>query len=196
MRAIELLDSYEMICDKSLVSGPDYSDGRYSFSLKEADKAAKIREVTIYDVPPNTLLLSMQKYENLKLGNYLKSILKAELGIFMSCDFLLISETKKGLFLTFIELKSREFSNSDVKKQFKGASCFIEYCHAIIEYFLGRPMPKLSAMETRYVLISGRTPRKRPTKYEKYVNLSSPDNYYHHGVGNANASFVPFGKLI
>ena len=98
--------------------------------------------------------------------------------------------------MIFIELKSRGFSNSDVKRQFKGASCFIEYCNAVIEYFLDRPVDKLSSLDTRYVLISGRAPGKRPTKYVKYVNISSPDNFYHHRVGNVNSSSIPFGMLI
>ena len=34
MRPIDLLDSYEKVCDKSLVSSPDYSDSQYSLVLR------------------------------------------------------------------------------------------------------------------------------------------------------------------
>jgi len=196
MQPIDLIKSYQDLYNPSYISHPANTDRGFSVVLAENDKSAKLKEVTVYNVPQKTILLSLHEYEKLKIGNYLKRILNADPGIFKSCDYLIITVMKEELYWVFVELKSEEFKKNYIIQQFKGASCFIEYCNAIIEHFFN-PSIKSMTINTRYVLIAGKPLDKRRTKSIKYTKHTKPEDYYQRNVGKSiKSASVPFEALL
>ena len=181
-----LFKKYKEIYRESFVAYPNEMYGEYSIELKEADRTAKLRKLTVRNVPKDTILLRLHEYSNLNIGNILKQVLNDDSGIFKCCDYLLISIVNKELYFFFIEIKSENVVSSDVKKQFKGAFCFVDYCHAIIQHFYDMPSVKALSSKSYCILISKGTFNKKPTKLKKYIMRSSPDGFSHHKVGVKN----------
>jgi len=196
MQAIDLFNSYKNIYAQSFIIQPYETNKGFGITLTENDKTAKLREVTVYNVPKNTMLLPLDDYSKLGLGNKLKNILQADLGIFQCCDYLLITIVNDEIYLFFIEMKSEKINASDIGRQFKGANCFLEYCHAIIEHFFSIPSPRLSTRNTRYILISGQRPNKQPTKRKSFAKHSKPDDFIHQRVGDDKKASIPFVSLL
>ncbi|MCL1808813.1 MAG: hypothetical protein FWG42_03480 [Clostridiales bacterium] len=198
MMPMDLLICYDKIYIDSFVIHPDEAGGKYSITLIENDTSASLKKLTVSNVPQDTILLPLQRYSELHIGEKLKGIIKGAPGIFKCCDYLIITITQSGMYLIFIEMKSNEFIQSDVSKKFKGANCFIEYCNAIIDNFYDVPLRNKITPKMRYVLITGKRFNKKQTKLkgEKYTKLSSPDNYTCHMVGiENNSASVPFDLL-
>jgi len=197
IQPIDLFNGYNEIYTQSFIVHPDVKDNEYSVTLTEDDRTAKLKKLTVSNVPKNTILLPLHKYSDLCLGNILKNILKSASGIFKCCDYLIVTIAKGKLYLVFIEMKSKEINSVDIKKQFKGASCFIEYCNSIIEYFCNMPSRKSLTINTRYVSVYGNKLNKTPTRRRCYTNHSSPDNFLPYMVGiDDNAASIPFELLL
>ena len=194
MQPIDLFNSYKELYEESFIIKPVETDEGFSVILEENDKSTKLREITIYNVPQNSLLFPLHEYSKLALGEKLKNIINAERGVFKCCDYLLVSLTKDGIYLIFIELKSNKIERSHIIQQFKGASCFIEYCHAIIKHFYDKSLHESPTLNMRYVLVSRQNFNKTPTN--KNIEFSRPDCYYHHKVGNNEVkASAPFGRF-
>ena len=198
IKPIDLFNKYKDVYAEPFVIYPDKSDKEYSVTLTENDHSSKLRKLTVRNVPKDTILLPLHEYSNIELGNKLKNILKSEHGIFKCCDYLLITMVKGKLFLVFIEMKSEQLDSSNIKKQFKGASCFIEYCNAIIEHFYNMPSLKSLTVNPRYVLISKGTLNKRSIKPKTYGKHSSPDNFARLkvSISDKNSATVTFRPFI
>jgi len=93
-------------------------------------------------------------------------------------------------------MKSYKPFNYDVRKQFKGATCFIEYSNAIIEHFYGIKSLKSVPLNMRYHLVYQGTFNKRATQWERYRCPSSPDSFYPHGVEKNKDVSIPFGTFL
>jgi len=197
LQPMDLFNKYKDIYAESFIINPKESDNGYSVVMTEKDRSATLRRVTVFNVPKDTILLSMQDYSEMKHGNKMKSILKPGPGIFRCCDYVLISVYEKKIYLIFIEMKSSVAMTSGVDMQFKGASCILEYCHAIIEHFYDMPSIRLSTLDTRYVFIYGVTSDKRPTKNRGYGNISTPSAYIKIRLPiRKNAGSIRFSALL
>ena len=82
--------------------------GKHFVRLKERGEKAKLRQVDIYGVENNSVVLDIDKYQNQNL------IFKGQLGENKRCDYLLFTELDKQKIILFIELKSRK-----IKKKMK-----------------------------------------------------------------------------
>jgi len=178
----DLFSKYKEIFVSPFIVVPKKTDCEYSVTLIEEDKAAKLKEITIHNVPKNTILLSLYQYSQLGIGNKLKKIIKADLGVFRCCDYVLATIDDNRIVLVYIEMKSEESQHGDIIKQFKGATCFIGYCHAIIQTFFNIPKEEFQSIRLYYVLISKARLNKKPTKNMNYKKHTSPENFYHHEV--------------
>jgi len=114
----------------------------------------------------------------------------------MCCDYVLITINEDELYYIFIEMKSSQPHNYDVRKQFKGATCFIGYSNAIMEHFYGITSLKYISLNMRYHLVYQGRYNKRATKWERYKCPSSPDNFYPHGVERKKDISIPFGEFL
>ncbi|MGO8878218.1 MAG: hypothetical protein ACLPVO_08815 [Desulfomonilaceae bacterium] len=153
--------------------------GRNCVKLKETRKNADLREVTIMDLPNNSIVLNIEKFEQPK------TLFKGKNGECKRCDYILLLTDEKQKILLFIEMKSGRFSNAGVQRQFKGAECVIDYCDAVLERFHGQN-GLFKSYEKRFVIfykpsLAKRTtqPFKTPTKNdspERALKYPSPHN--------------------
>ena len=195
MLHVDYLKIYRKIFRQSFIVTPEENDGEYAVSLIENDSNAKLKQLNVHNVPKNTILLPLHQYSKLDLGKLLGKILEGGSGIFKCCDYLMITAMQEGIHLIFVEMKSNELDRGDVVKQFKGASCFIDYCNAIAEHFHNAPLQNAAPLHTWYVLFSLGNINKRPTKREYNAKHTSPDNYLHHRIGSKTAD-IQFGMLL
>ena len=195
----DLFCKYSDIYAEQFAIYPDEVDNEYCLTLTENDRLSKLRRLTINNVPKNTLLLPLQKYSKLDIGLSLKEVLKSDPGVFKCCDYLLISMVNDKLYLIYIEMKSNKVVPSEVIKQFKAATCFINYCNAIIEHFYNTPLTMPLTVNVRYVLITKGT-RKESIKHKSYEKHSSPDKFAHAKVRisdeNKKSATVSFGTFL
>jgi len=193
----DVFSKYSDIYTQPFIVCPTEIDGEYSITLTENDKTATLKKLEIYNVPQKTILLPLHQYSELNVGNTLKKIFIDEPGVFMCCDYIVITISDDKLYYIFIEMKSSKPSfNYDVRKQFKGATCFIEYSNAIMEHFYGITSLKSVPLNMRYYLIYQGTLNKKATKFEKYKCPSSLDKFHPHCVEKRNEVSVPFGVFL
>jgi len=192
----DVFSKYSDIYTQSFIICPTEIDGEYSIILTENDKMATLKKLEIYNVPQKTILLPLHQYSELNIGSTLKKIFIDDPGVFMCCDYIVITISDDKLYYIFIEMKSYKPSNSDVRKQFKGATCFIEYSNAIMEHFYGVTSLKSLSLNMRYHLVYQRTYNKRVTKWEQCKYTSSPEKIHLHCVEKSNEVSVPFGVFL
>jgi len=192
----DVFSSYSDIYTQSFIVRPDEIDGVRYITLTENYKTATLRTLKISDVPKKTILLPLHQYSELSIGSTLKKIFNDEPGIFTCCDYVLITINKDNLYYIFIEMKSYKPHNYDVRRQFKGATCFIRYSNAIIEHFYGITSLKSISLNMRYHLVYQGRYNKRATKWERYKCPSSPDNFYPHGVEKNKNISIPFETFL
>jgi hypothetical protein len=166
-------------------------EDEYILLLKENDRLAKLKEVTIRNVPKDSMLISLQSVD---FGEKLKNVINPNYGVFKCCDYLLISGISDKIILVFIELKSKTTENVDIKKQLKGATCFFRYCDSIVNCFIN-PDSTLVTQEHRYVLFSARNINKTTRRKNQHLHIN-PDSFYHHGLGNKSHETVHFDALL
>jgi len=103
--------------------------GRNCVKLKETRKNADLREVTIMDLPNNSIVLNIEKFEQPK------TLFKGKMGECKRCDYILVLTEEKQKILLFIEMKSGRLNMAEIQRQFKGAECAIDYCDAVLNRF-------------------------------------------------------------
>jgi hypothetical protein len=147
--------------------------------LKETRKNADLREVTIMDLPNNSIVLNIEKFEQPK------TLFKGKMGECKRCDYILILTDNKQKILLFVEMKSGRFNKAEVQQQFKGAECVIDYCDAVLDRFHSQN-GLFKSYEKRFVIfykpsLAKRTtqPFKMPAKNdssERALKYPSPHN--------------------
>ncbi len=145
-------------------------NGRRFARLKESGAGAKLKQVDIYDIPDQSLLINLDKYEQPK------SLFKGKKGECQRCDYILLTKTGGHFLLLFIEMKSAKINNSEVERQFKGAECVMDYCDATLSRFYdGYRM--LDKFEKRFVVFyRPRSPKHRTRLTSPSWNNNSPEN--------------------
>jgi hypothetical protein len=184
----ELFDKYNNLFLESFISRPTKTGDEYAVTLTEKDKWAALQKLTIRNIPSNSILLKLDAYSKFSIGNQLSTIINNEKDVFSCCDNLLITLTENKLYLIFVEMKSENFKPSAIKKQFKGATCFLDYCNAILEHFYDMQSIKTFAFEFRYNLVTTKTIAKRPINNDFKSIKKTPDNYGKHSVTIDNKS--------
>ena len=188
-------EKLESIFIQGFISHPVEENGRHSLTLAENAPDAKLKAITISNVPERTILLNLQKYSALNAGSLMNRIIKGGHGVFRCCDYLLVSESNERVDFIYIEMKSKNAERSEVTEQFRGAICFMEYCKAIAEHFFDAPIPKGMHPTTSYALLSWMNINKTPTgsgrtKKNKYRKSLSPGEYIYRRIGSSGT--IPF----
>jgi len=168
----------ELFADKLYVS-TFVEHGRNCVKLKETGKNARLREVTIIDLPSDSIVVKIDKFEQPK------TLFKGKNGECKRCDYILALAKEKRRFLLFIEMKSGRLNNVEIQQQFKGSECVIDYCDAVLERFHGQD-DVFKSYEKRFVIfykpnLAKRTtqPFRKPAKNvspEKALKYPSPQN--------------------
>ncbi len=143
--------------------------GRNCVRLKETRKNAGLRDVTIRDLPTNSIVLNIDKFAQPK------TLFKGKMGECKRCDYILLLTGEKQKILLFVEMKSGRFNKAEVQQQFKGAECVIDYCEAVLERFHGQN-GLLKSYEKRFVIFYKPSLAKRPTQpFARPVKNDSPE---------------------
>jgi len=186
----EFLSAYKDVFVESQIRHPDKNENVYSVTLVEDDRSAKLKKVSIYNVPKDSVLLSLR---SINLGNALKNILRNDLDVFKCCDYLLVSAIDTGINMVFIEMKSKTFDSGEVENQLKGAACFNQYILAVMKHFYDKSY--LDSIKSHRMLIYGRGFSKRSTgstRKSYLLSLKLPRC----NVGNVENADIPYDKLL
>lgn len=114
---------------KDIVVEVSEMNGRGFARLHETGADAKLKQVDIFDVPENSVLLHLEQYEQPK------SLFKGKKGERKRCDYVLVTAIGNRPLLLFIEMKSAKLETSELVRQFKGAECIMDYCDAALTRF-------------------------------------------------------------
>jgi hypothetical protein len=153
----------------NLYMKPFDQHGRNCVRLKETRKNAMLREVTIMDLPNDSIVLKIDKFEQPK------TLFKGKNGECKRCDYILALAKENRRFLLFIEMKSGRFNNAEVQQQFKGSECVMDYCDAVLERFHGHD-DVFKKYEKRFVIFYKPNLAKRTTQpFRKPAQNDSPE---------------------
>lgn len=143
--------------------------GRNCVRLKETGKNARLREVTIMDLPTDSIVLNIEKFEQPK------TLFRGKNGECKRCDYILALAKENRRFLLFIEMKSGRFKESGVQQQFKGSECVMDYCNAVLERFHSQN-GLFKSYEKRFVIFYKPSLAKRTTQpFKKSTKNDSPE---------------------
>ncbi|OQY19079.1 MAG: hypothetical protein B6I36_05190 [Desulfobacteraceae bacterium 4572_35.1] len=157
--------------NSSLLGVVGTKSGRNFVKLKESDSGAKLKNVDIFDVATDSVLV------NLDRSDPSSSLFVKSEGKRKRCDYLLITEVNDEKYIFFIELKSGKISRY-IGQQFKGAECIVDYCdstlsrfHEIDAFFKG--------YKKRFICFYKPLISKKPTRLFKPNPLHSrPENMW------------------
>jgi len=141
--------------------------GRYFAQLKEDDVSAKLKNIKIFNIEHDSLLIKIDKT---KPPN---TLFKNTKGERKRCDYLLITKRNSKYYLVFIEIKSAKLNNNHIIKQFKGAECIVDYSSAILRRFHDKPN-FFNTFDKRFVCFYKPNIPKRTTRPIK--NSSKPNS--------------------
>ncbi len=130
------------------------NNGRRYMRLKETAPDARLKQVDLYDLPAESLLLKLDK------SAQPKTLFKGTHGECKRCDYLLITHLKGKHILLFIEMKSRTLKENDVRKHFKASECVLDYASAVLERFFSLPR-FFDSYEKRFVVFYKNSAAKR-----------------------------------
>ena len=154
----------------ALIETTRVEHGRHFVRLKETGADARLRQVDIFDLPEDSILIKLDAVEQPK------SLFQGKKGERKRCDYVLFTQLNAQPLLIFFELKSRAMEKKEIAAQFKGACCLVEYCDAALNHFHGQS-GLLRQCEKRFVVFykpSIAKQRTRPTLPRAKAN--SPDS--------------------
>ena len=187
-----LLNKYKEVFQISYVLSPIRNNDTYNHVLIEEDNSSHFQNLTITNVPQNSILLDLRKVSKLNLGDKMNKVFKDTSGLFKCCDYLILFSMDNQLFLIYIEMKSKGYKEEDISQKFKGAYCFIKYCDTILEQFFGLQNLSSTIVKMNKVLISKATLNKQPTN----AKITSIKDFYHYQVTiNNKSASIQFKKL-
>ena len=153
--------------------------GSHYARLRERAPGAKLRKVDIHGVPEDSILMKLDGYDQPA------SLFKDDKGQRQRCDYVLFTMVNGRGFALFIELKSAKVKKTEIIRQFQGAECVIDYCHAALKRFHNHDQllntfskrfivfykPRVAKQRSRPKLSADNT---SPQKAMKYPNPYNP----------------------
>jgi hypothetical protein len=117
--------------------------GAYA-KLSETDPGAALKKVVIRDLEPNSCLI---KLDEISLPS---RMFNSDRECAKLCDYLLLTEKDGRKLILFLEMKSGCPKIEDIRNQFKGAKCLINYWASIMQTFYPE-MDNVSNYNPRFV---------------------------------------------
>lgn len=147
--------------------------GRRFAQLKERGADAKMKTVRIFDVPDNSILVNLDRYDQPK------TLFKNDRGQRKRCDYVLLTTFNNQLYMLFIEMKSSTAPKLEIQRQFKGAECVMDYCNAALNRFHDQNN-LLNSFRKRFVVFyKPRSIAKRTTRPQCTTQLNDrPDRAF------------------
>jgi hypothetical protein len=159
-----------------------------SIRLRENDRSAKLKEVTLKFLTRDSIALKLDK---ISINKLFKSHAPQNKRPGKCCDYLLLTRFKAKKFAIFIELKSTRFIEEDYIAQFKGAECLLDYCGSVLARFYSQA-DLLESYEKRFVLFYKTSINKKTTRLNYTARNDSPER----ALRYANPHDVALGHLV
>ncbi len=185
MSPVELVS--KLFVENVIVEPQKNNYGRYYIVMKEVSKNAKLKKVTISNVPSTS--------KAVKLDEFIpkKCLLSGKEGELSRCDYVLFVEENGDNYVYYIEMKSTK-PGSKPKVQFKASQCLIKYCGLLAEVFIGNKSMN-EVKNERFILFKRGHLSKRPTSTKPADwSSNSPDHYYERTFSTATSSIF-FNEL-
>lgn len=171
----------------SLCNGHECTTGY--FILKESGDNATLTEITMCDIPLNSLIIKMDK---VKFHNLLKD--DKTWGFNKHSDYLIVTNDK----LVFIEMKSKKSVNTELEeecnKKFSSDSCSINYADEIFVRLLSKNY-FFSNKESHYVLFYQSTSINK-IGFSNDIKLSNKTPETFRKIGVENGATVSYNRVI
>lgn len=141
-------------------------------TLMENDASATLKEVRIVDLPPNTLVIKMDKAN---FDGWIKNNLGW--GFNKHCDYALVTDSE----VIFVELKSKneltDNMRNDCEKKFQSDICTIEYADAIFANLLSKNKFFINRKKHYVVFYQALSVSKTPTQTKDKKANNSPETF-------------------
>lgn len=169
----------ELLVD-DIIGSTGAEHGRCFALLKEDAPDSKLRTVKIFDVSPDSILINLDKFEQPK------TLLKGERGQRQRCDYVLLTICQDKPLMLFVEMKSRTLDKPEIRRQFKGSECVMDYCNSVLkrfhaqDNFLGHFQKrfvvfyKVSMSKQRTRPVQPTQKNDKPERAYKYPNPNNP----------------------
>jgi hypothetical protein len=192
MSPSEVLNMYGELFEDSFFTKAISEKGGFCLSFTENSPDAKLCKMRVRGVPEDSILLKLQLFPPPA------EVFKPAFGKRCRCDYILISSRNEGLWVIFIEMKSKEFDKSHIRQQFKGADCFLTYCNAVAEKFHDAKITSCN-IQHRYVVFFTDHHTKTPimSKNRSFPH-AAPEHakYLQVGTKKSKEGTVWFERLI
>ncbi len=143
--------------------------GKTCARLKENSPNAKLKQIDIFGVPTNSILIKLDEYAQPS------TLFKNDKGQRKRCDYVLFFQIHNQGIALFIELKSNKVKNSEIIRQFKGAECILDYCNATLKRFHNHDT-LLKNYSKRFVVFYKPRIAKKRTRPKIKPNNTIPEN--------------------
>jgi hypothetical protein len=154
---------------KDVIRSCNFSDtAKTSAELRESKNRTKpntLRRVTIEILPFGSAWFCVDSK-----GSW-SSYLKDTQGIHKRCDYVIVSHVNNITYIVFVELKSEDVSNDDIRDKFKATECFIDYCESICSRLFSNIC--LKNVSKRFVVFAKGAEQKLPTRPEPILHDQS-----------------------
>ena len=172
---------------KSSFSDLKYKDNSGVFKLKESGKDATLKEVTLINIPNDSLIVKMDdvKFHNLFIDKW---------GFNKHSDYMVITDDK----IIFIEMKSKSKFDDKLKeecqKKFASDKSTMDYADSIFENLLLKNS-FFRQKEFHYVLLYQSMPiNKTPTINQPNNSNTEPNNF--RKIAISNEGVIDYKKII
>jgi hypothetical protein len=154
----------ELISDEATVE-LKAQNGKFSCELGETSSDY---EVKINNIPEDSIVIKSDKFPAPK------EIFKGTRSERKRSDYVIVTESKKRMYIIELKRSSDTSTQKDVIAQLKGSDCLMEYCRKIGREFWG-DTDFLDDYEKRYIRFVGRSLDKRSTRQKENNENITPE---------------------
>lgn len=132
------------------------SDGARFAYLAESDPASKTPKIQLTGIPDGSILLKMDQVQEGTAKDVTQPLFLVEgKHLRHRCDYILLTNLENKDAVIFVELKSKNFTKSEVTGKFKTCVCLLDFIASISARFFNTAMSFSPDSKTvcRYVLI-------------------------------------------
>jgi len=166
---MEGLDILKIALHDGLFVGIGKTDGKAEVKLIEKDKGAKLREVTLTNLPIESIVLKLDKTP-------IHRVFKGK-GPNKRCDYLILTKLIDKDIALFIEMKSTNYDEDDCLAKFKGTECLMNYCNSVLYKFYNKKNV-ISKFDNRFVIFYKTSINKHLTRQKRIAKNDTPENAF------------------
>ena len=125
----------------------NFDDIDKSIKIKENGLQAKLKGIIIDKISNNFFAFKLDSNICPNISPYIN---RTTPNINKGCDCILLYKKEERLFLFFIELKSNDYSKSEVKSQLIASQCFFVYIKELLDKFYNNIIDNITIINILY----------------------------------------------